>query len=338
MICFSALHSYAQSYDTTYYIKYKNNLSLGTFFSVRNYTIDISQDFTPDSNSISNVKWKNNAATSMGFTFDYDKITFGFSFKLPAGDEERLGKTKFRNYGLAIGGNKFFIDAGYRYYKGFYDQNSPNYLSEFNDSTPYYHDNSMQVKAFRGKMLYFFNNKKYSFRSAWSASQRQLKSAISPLVYGNFHWEEIKSDTSIIPFQLRSFYNHEAGLNNLHWFAATAGGGASTNLVIAKRFFFHLTAALGIETQWRTSEYFDGHSDKDTYVSFSGDLRAGIGYNSKRFIISFIAVRDFHFINNSHLIIKEEYYSGLFLIAYRFNVNEPGFYKRFRESDIYNKF
>jgi hypothetical protein len=140
------------------------------------------------------------AKIGIGVGFDWDKFGFSFGlFTLPS-DEEHTGTTDYSNFSLAIGGTKYIIEGSYREYKGFYDENTPQYDSaNFAHTGIYYQDPDLTGKYVKGNIVYVFSNKKFCIKSAYSSVYRQVKSAGSFISIANVYYEEVTSANKIIP-------------------------------------------------------------------------------------------------------------------------------------------
>jgi hypothetical protein len=332
---FAALCSFAQKeWDTTKYIKYKDRLVVAAFVSYRFFDWDIKPNNANDSGK-TDLHYLARANNITGLEFNYDKISFSFGIKSTPQTDSTKGKTSFKNFTVGVGGNQWILDLSFRNYKGFYDDNTFRYDTSFHPGSQYYQNASMQVKQYKGKFLYFTNAKKFSYKSSYSDTYRQLRSAFSWVLSGNVYSNQSRADTSFIPYFVRDSFRNDAYLNKLNVNGISAGAGASFNLVIWKRFFGNLTFVLNCEPQWRTYGRYYGPTTRMTSVSASGDARFAIGFNSRNFFLTFNGNADFVYINNSNIQITSKFISGAFNIGYRFKVKTPGFYKKIQETKIY---
>jgi len=324
--------------DTNYYHKYKDRLVVSLYQSIiRTDNIAIGQLFGDAANKDS-TKLSYNADANLvtGVELAYDKFSVSVGYRsVPPEGATRKGKTYHSNFSASVGGNKWMLQGGYIRYKGFYDANTSFYDTSFNSTTPFYQNPKMTTEAVKFKFLYFTNHDKFSYKSAYSCAYRQLKSCASWVLVSNLYYKNMSTDSSFIPHFIRNSYGSYADWNGLNVIGASAGGGASGNLVIGKRLFLNVTFVMGFESQWRDYSYFSSPSAKRNYLSVSGDFRAALGYNGKKFFMTLSSMNDFSFYNSGQITVKSSFLSGYFSFGYRFKVKTPKIYQKFQETKVY---
>lgn len=341
-LTFVSLLSFSQKkgWDSTYYRKYPNRLIISVFQSYRNYSIEISQKLTTDTLGLSKVAYVAEANNVTGFEINYDKFNLSFGFKSTAPQNaEKKGDTKFRNYMLNFGGNRWVLENSYRSYTGFYNRNTVNYDTSFKRTGIYDKSPHLSSIAFKTKFLFFTNANKFSFKSGYSCTYRQLRPAFSFVLSANIYYNGLNSDSSFIPVPVRNYYSNHQSINALNVFAFSVYGGGSFNLVLWKAFFLNLTLIIGPEEQWRTYGYLDGTPTKTLfYTSISGDFRASIGLNFKKFFFLISSTTDFSWYNSGQMEYLSKYAAANFSLGYRFRMKTPKFYQKFQQSKVYRKF
>jgi hypothetical protein len=344
IFCFfvSASFLYAQkkAWDSTYYRKYKDRLIISYFQSYKNYSIDISQKLTKDSLGLSKI---NNIAESnlvSGFEINYDKFNISVGFRSPSNQSvsAKKGFTKYRNFALNIGGNRWLVENSYRSYSGFYNKNTPNYDTTFKRTGIYDQFPHLVSESYKTKFLFFTNANKFSFKSGYSCSHRQLKSAFSFVLSANIYYNRLNSDSSFFPLQTRDYFDTHRSLNGINVFAFSVYGGGSFNLVLWKAFFMNITFIIGPEEQWRTYRYLDTYPTQTLfYTSISGDLRGSIGLNFKKFFILLTGTSDFSYYSASQITFLSKYGSVNFSLGYRFKTKPIKAYQKFQQSKWYKR-
>jgi len=328
-------------WDSTYYVKYKSRLIISLFQSYRHYETELSQFLTKDSLSKSKILYYAQANNISGIEVNYDKINFSFGYaSIPPSDPKKTGKTNHFNLGLNVGGNKWILETNYRRYQGFYNRNTSNYDTGFAKTGIYTQFPHMTSTSYKMKFLYFTNSKRFSFKSGYSCSYRQIKSSFSWVITANGYYNTINNDSSMIPRQLYKFYDTHSSLKGLDVAAVSVYGGASFNLVLWRALFVNLTALVGPEEQWRTYK----NAGKDTlhynrttfYNSISGDLRASIGLNFKRWFVTLSSVNDFSWYKSNDVMMISKYVNGQFALGYRFKVKTPKIYQKFQQTKLYS--
>lgn len=292
-----------------------------------------------DSLGQSKVSYKAEANNITGIELNYDKFNIAFGFKsTPPANQTSKGDTKYTNLALNVGGNRWILENSYRSYTGFYNTNTAAYDTSFKREGIYTQAPSLKSEAYKTKFLFFTNANKFSFKSGYSCSQRQLKSAFSFVLTANIYYNRLNSDSSFVPLAVRHYYDDHQSVNGLNVFAFSVYGGGSFNLVLWKALFLNLTLIIGPEEQWRTYHYLDGNSKNLFYTSISGDFRSSLGLNFKKFFVMVTSTTDFSYYNSNATEYFSKYGAVNFSLGYRFKVKTPKVYSRFQQSKLYKKF
>ena len=309
----------AQSkWDTSYYKSAKNKLNLGLVISERSYQLDVTGQ---DKNSGAlGFKYKANAPAAIGFMIDTKKLTLQVLFRLKPRNDPKRGISEFGNLALSLGGRKTVFEGGYRFFKGFYDETSGNYLPGYTDSTPFYRQPSLTANYIKLKGYYFLNHKKFAYKATYSAGYRQLKSASSAVITGNFLSERLVSDEAYIPAFLDSQYVSGKNIRGVSHYGVGMGAGYSGTLVFSKRFFANLTLVPSLHLQRRLYYKTDTSPDKGTYLTLLLDSRFSIGYSGEKMFFIFSATNDLHWISGNSLKILPAYSSATLTMGYRLSL------------------
>lgn len=345
LLCFfisvNSLFAQRKGWDSTYYRKYKDRLIISYFQSYKNYSIDISQKLTKDSLGLSKITNIAESNLVSGFEINYDKFNISFGFRSPTTQSAsaQKGTTKYRNFALNIGGNHWLIENSYRSYSGFYNKNTPSYDTSFKRTGIYDQFPHLVSESYKTKFLFFTNANKFSFKSGYSCSHRQLKSAFSFVLSANIYYNRLNSDSSFFPLQTRDYFDTHRSLNGINVFAFSVYGGGSFNLVLWKAFFMNLTLIIGPEEQWRNYHYLDTYPTQTLfYTSISGDLRGSIGLNFKKFFVLLTGTSDFSYYSASQITFVSKYGSVNFSLGYRFKMKPSKGYQKLQQSKFYRRF
>lgn len=325
-----------QKWDTTYYRKYRDRLVVSVFQSVRTYGMDITQKLNKDSTGQSKVAYRAEANNITGIELNYDKLNIAFGFKsTPPQNQVSKGNTRYTNLALNVGGNRWILENSYRSYTGFYNTNTAFYDTTFKTDGVYTQLPTLKSEAYKTKFLFFTNANKFSFKSGYSCSQRQLKSAFSFVLTANIYYNRLNSDSSFIPLPVRHYYDDYGQVHGLNVFAFSIYGGGSFNLVLWKAFFLNLTLIIGPEEQWRTYHYH-GEAPKNLfYTSLSGDFRSSIGLNFKKFFVMLTSTSDFSYYNSNVMEYFSKYGAVNFSLGYRFHIKQSKAYSKFQQTRLY---
>lgn len=224
-----------------------------------------------------------NTPTNLRLKFNYRFISFGFQFTpnfIPGnGDEDLKGNTKSFGLGTSLIFKHWFIDLSYSKVKGFYLENSDDYIP-WVKGDPYIQFPDFNYKGFALASGYF-NNAKFSFRSLTSQTERQLKSAGSFIPVFNFRYYIIDDKSQGTSTQKS---------NNIE---GSIGLGYAYTFVVKKKIYLSLglLASLGYLNTKLTTRHPTGNeiTNQDNFI-FRWDGKTGIGYNGSRFYTGIYAI------------------------------------------------
>ena len=325
------------TWDTTRYRKYSDRFIVTGFVSTRRFSCEIDQTNTQADSGKAALKYNAEANTITGLQFNYDKIALSFGWKSASPDVRTKGNTLYRDFSISIGENKWILDGSFRTYKGFYDENSANYMNDFKKDDPFVQIPGMEIRQMRARFRYFTNHRKFAYSAGYGYTCRQLKSAFTWILGGSVLNNRISTDSSFFHPLVRTWYGSDTNLKYIEATGISFGGGLSINIVIFKRLFMNMTFNAYLEPQWRESRYAGNLSVSKMYVSTSADGRFSMGYNGRNFFYFVNGMVDFNQMNTDKLLISSRFISGAVNIGYRFKTKCPVFYSRFKETWIYKQ-
>jgi len=235
LICASCIACLADSpvKDTVYYESKKRYLNIALAFTRREYNIRIDSPIPDSFPYRQGIIYSTDVRNLIGLIIDWDKLTIGFNFKYGGQNPYRFGPSTQHNFGLQLSNNKFLIEGAYKFNRGYYDKNSPSYIQDFDDQTPYFQVPSLFAQLYSLKGLYFINHRKFSYKSAYGAGFRQVHSAWSPVFSVGYYNEILSADTNFISEAWSSTSTIYSSLKRIKNNAVIIGAGASVNLVLA---------------------------------------------------------------------------------------------------------
>jgi len=322
-------------WDTTRYQKFRANLIVGLYQSHRNFENKFSQIQFPDTFGFSEQTFTAESQNITGIDITYDKFSLAFGVRTtPQKNSEGKGKTDTYSFGFNFGGNKWLLENGLRYFKGFYIS-SPAFIDTNETGTAeYYLRPNFTNTLIRSKFMFFTNHKKYSFKSNYSCNYRQLKSGGTWIFSGNTHYNYMYNDSSFFHPRVRELYGDKAELHGVKVFGISTNAGGAYTIVWWRAFFAHVMFMIGPEQQWRTYNYPD-KSVNVSQLSLSYDLRGVIGVNFKKFYFTFYGGRDAVLYNTKFMHVESTYIVGGTTLGWRFRSKIPEFYKKFQDTKLY---
>lgn len=233
----------------------------------------VSLDAIPKGDNIPKTKWRPTAPlnTGIGGTYKFLTINVVYGFKPLNPKRFDIGKTKFLDAQSHILLRKANIEFYGQLYKGFYSENLNNRPKDF-----FREDIGALVFSLTYERV--LNWKKYSMRAVVNQSERQLKSAGTPLLGWGLHIVRYKGDSSF------AFNNGPASTYNLDRLVTVVTGpvaGYAYTLAIARRAYLMagLTGQLGMHM---TTEELGSNKDNHFAVRANALFRTGAGYTGNR--------------------------------------------------------
>lgn len=221
-----------------------------------------------------------NATSVSRLYINYRFISFSIAYVpkwLPGNDDDELkGKTKSGGFGLNLNFNHWLQDISYSKTKGYYLENTAEYITGWKDGDPYVQFPNLEFKNFQGATAYKFNPR-YSLNAAATQTERQVKSAgsfIPGLLYRYYIIDDKTPQTGT---------NTTQKSNN---FEIILGAGYYHSFVLKHNFYLSLGATPGaglVFTKLTTRFPAGDEVSNQQNGMFRIDARAGAGYNGKRF-------------------------------------------------------
>ena len=252
------------------------------------------------------------SSNKVGLYFGWRWIFLGYSFDV-SGNKPQTD-LNFSFYTAAVGIDLFYRkqSEGYkiRRLNGFY-QNENKELTDYN-----HHFDGLTVTQNGLNLYYIFNNKKFSYRAAYSQTTNQRISAGSFILGLTYNEQEFLFDHSRFDTPIREQLDNELKFENVRYKDFSINFGYSYNWVFKKDFLANisLTPAVGYKN---TS--LNLKSSKEFLSSINFDLisRAAVVYNNSRYYIGASLVSHTYSYNKSTFSIL----NGFGVINVYFGVN-----------------
>ena len=258
---FNGLLSNADS-DSLFIKKFKNELIVSTFVSYKLSSLDYTS-----SDEVSRVlphTYYPNSSTGFGLGLAWNWLSIGatiYNFK----PEERYGKTSSFDFQTHWFFSKIQLSISLQDYKGFYTKDET-----FDDIIILRPD--LRIKQYYAFGQYLFNHKKFSYMSAFSYDQQQLRSAGSLKVGLGAYYSMVSADSTLI------INSTEEGREFYEDFQIGPNVGYAHNFIFFKRYFFtaSLTAGVGFSVK---------NNDNKLKVFPAFFPRFALGYNGNNWTI-----------------------------------------------------
>ena len=265
------------NYDTNYIVSYAD------IFTLRFILVNKKNEFSIiDKISDNRVDYLPNSRLNFGFGMSYKWASVNLSMSFPGtnNDDETFGKTKRLDLQSNLYMRKFVVDLIFQFYRGFYVANPTLINSGWKPGDPYPIRSDIKSFAMGFTGNYIFNNKRFSYRSAFVYNERQKKSAGSFTVGGGMLMFNLKSDTGLVPKEIFPDTVPAINFDKINLNSIYALGGYAHTFVIRNWYF---SLALGLGSGFSTSKSRttdDIKSKSNPNFSIVSDFRGSVGYNS----------------------------------------------------------
>jgi hypothetical protein len=197
-----------------------------------------------------------------------------------------FGTSKARDIQLNMLGKKFGLDMYYQRYRGFYITDKDH---EPGKDLPYPQRGDIISRNLGITGSYIFNSRKFSLRSVYNFSEKQIFSGGSFLALVNLGRFTLEADSSILDDAQEVIFTSEASFKKLRYSTFSVAPGYSYNLIY-RSFFLNGTLGIGPAHHWIYYQHETGAGRRETGINSFVAARIGIGYNGDRIFggISFL--------------------------------------------------
>jgi hypothetical protein len=269
--------------------------------------------------------YRPNRPYSLGMGVYIFELVLELTASLPASShsEEIYGESRARDLQLNVFGKKWGLDLYRQKYDGFYVVD-PN--KTVPPDTPYPQRPDIYTRNTYGTISYTFNSKKFSLRSAYNFTERQLKSSGSFLLFGTLNGFKTRGDSALLGSEYQSQFGADAKIMDIRTTHLGVAPAYSYSLIHNKGLFINGLLALGPATNWMKYESENGNEGKDTKFSFFYVARISLGYRGDRFFagLSYSGQST----NARYDSVRVRSSTGTLKILVGFRLKEFGFLKR----------
>lgn len=319
LLSFPSLAQTRDSLHAIYVERFPDHFFVWPIIKTRTSTFEIRSQ----SNSNEKLTFRPNNSVGMGFGMYVLEVGFELVFSVPL-DEKRksiYGESKANDLQLNVLGKNWGVDVFTQTYRGFYREDARRGIA-VDEPFPQRPDIRIGNTGING--IYAFNKNKFSLRSSYNFSERQLKSSGSFLLTGTLNFFDLKGDSAVYGAFYEPIFGTAGNFTEVASTTFSVAPGYSYNLVLGKRFFINASFSVGPAQHWVSYQTVNGKTDSQSLNTFA-DLRVGIGYNSKRFFAGTSYVQQSRSVKFEDLQFTSSSATFKLLLGYRFK--EWGFLK-----------
>ncbi|MGC3944989.1 MAG: DUF4421 family protein [Chryseolinea sp.] len=226
--------------------------------------------------------YRPNRPYSLGMGVYMFEVVLELTGSLPVSShsEEIYGESRARDFQVNMFGKKWGVDLYRQKYEGFYIVDPENPVPP---DTPHPQRPDIYTRNLYGTVSYTFNNKKFSLRSAYNFTERQLKSSGSFLLFGSLNGFKTRGDSALLGSEYQAKFGSDAKIMEINSTHFGVAPGYTYSLIHSKGFFINGVFALGPASNWIRYKSEDGSESKDVKFNSFYVARIAMGYNGDRF-------------------------------------------------------
>lgn len=271
------------------------------------------------------LTYKPNNTYSLGVGAYIFELGVELVFAIPLQEKsiERFGESDARDIQLNVLAKRWGVDAFYQRYQGFYVLDREN-AAVAPEPLPQRPDIGIRNFGFTGH--YVFNSQKFSFRSAYNFSERQLFSNGSFLLVGALATFRLAGDSSVVIGNRQADFGEAVNFRRFRFTTFSIAPSYTYNLTY-NNFFLNTTLAVGPAHHW-INYTLDGQDSREYEIAINAFVgaRVAIGYNGYRMFGGVTFISQGNRIRFDNVRFSNSNSSFKILLGYRFQ--ESGILKK----------
>jgi hypothetical protein len=312
---------------TDYIENFSDSIAVSLISSTKNSKFQIAANLQNSSES-KIVKYAPHNNSSLGVGFDYKWLGFSLSLSLPQSkaSNEHFGRTDQLDFQSNIYLRKFIFDLNFTTYKGYYIDNPNDFDTPWNDSLPYPQRADIRTASVGAGFSYITNSDKFSYKAAFTTTERQKKSAGSWILGGFFSIYDLRADSNILYYAKNYSFNDSAKIKSASVSNIGISAGYAFTFAI-KRYYISLSFVPGLAYQ---SSFFRIENNNiginKSGINIRTQARFAFGFSGDFYFWGVAFVSDSYQLKNSTTSqLKYSFGIAKFFFGWRFG------YSRFKE-------
>lgn len=274
--------------DSNYIDTYYNDLIVRLYSGEKTHSLELS-----DLNSPYRLKYLPNGYFNMGAGVNFRSFGISLATKIPIfqNSEIKHGVTKRIGIQSYIYTSKFAVDVLVSLLKGYYLNNTFTHINSFTKAKDYQRPDIASANI-GISVNYIFNNSRFSYRAAFTDTEKQKKSAGSLIAGGSVFSYQTRADSSLVPHGIdNGYFLKSRDISESGVLAINANVGYAYSLIFLKNGIFTLSYIFGsgIQDNSFDRELASGINKWRFSTNHSG--RVGIGYRFYRYYARLSIIR-----------------------------------------------
>lgn len=266
--------------DSTYIENYFNDVIVRLYSDEKTHSIQLN-----DLIHSNNLKYLPNGYSNLGIGLNFRSFGLSLAAKLPVfqSHKQKYGETNRLGIQSYLYTGKFSVDLFASFMQGYYLKNSSIHLPLYSRETEYQRPDVSSATV-GSTVNYIFNHTKFSYKAAFTDTERQKRSAGSVIAGGSIFIYQTKADSAIVPRGIDpGLFIKSRDISRAGVLTFNANLGYAYSLVFLQNGIVTLSYILGTGTQYNA---FDSAFERETdrwRLSVNHAGRLGIGYRYRRY-------------------------------------------------------
>lgn len=298
------------SLKNDYIQSYKDYFFLWPVLKQKSLRFDVS-----DKKEDESIRYKPNNSYTVGMGAYVFELALEVTFAIPINEKNKaiFGESSARDFQINALSKRWGADLYYQKYKGFYADDGIYRI----DGNVYPQRADITTKNFGLTGLYVFNDKKFSLKSAFNFSERQLKSGGSWLVTGTVNSFKLNADSAVVDKRYQDQLGSGSSFKELRYTTFSLAPGYAYNFIY-NNFFLSGALMIGPAHNWTYYKEEDQSEKNDIRINFFSSMRFGLGYSNDRFFAGLNFVMQSRAVRFEDIQVASSTSTFRLLVGYRF--------------------
>jgi hypothetical protein len=303
------------TYDTSYIISYRKKLIITLPVYARLMQFNLI-DWKTDNNLLYSPNFRYDAGIGLSTRWATFILNPGLVFFHKKNHER--GVTKHFDLQLNLYGKRIVSDIVLQNYKGFYISNSQSYSATETVSPEVRPD--VRALSLSTSTYYVFNYKKFSYRSSFAFTERQLKSCGSFLAGAYYTLFGVSADSSLVSQRFSPYFDQQSQIREGAFQTFGINLGYIYTLKLSKKVYTTISLVPGAGLNQTTYDRTDSTSYRSPYNACGRlNTRLALGRDNGKLYFGAMAIYDyFLFPSKKDVTFNYNYGKFMVFVGYRF--------------------
>jgi hypothetical protein len=303
------------SVENSYVGNFRKNFMVKTFLATRNLTFNIRSR----AGQRKSITYSPNGNYFLGAGFFYKKLGLELAFKLPVSDRnnEKYGRTRYLDLQSNLYGNKFGGDLTYQRYRGFYPREPALLDSTWRPGRNYPYRSDITARNIAASAFYIFNHERFSYKAAYTQTEKQKQSAGSFIVMAAFSHMLFDGNQDLLPGNEMGKPEENTSFQWGKVFNTSILPGYAYTYVLDD-FYFSASVHLGGGFQYKNYMINNQHQQQFS-LARKNHIKVAGGYNGHRWMAGASAIIDNTPVRMQQITLSASKFNVKIFAGYRFN-------------------